>query len=851
MGIVRPIPRRRPPALPASNPPPMRLTGPSLSFTESPRSTIEDHTKQQHIVGQITVPDDVRVGTVSVGVEILHPSRGDLKIDLVAPSGVATTLYDGVQAGINPEANLILPATTALQGQAAQGVWYLRVGDYERADAGMLQAWELTIIPTSAAEETEDPPHLFLDTFEEGLGAWSTTSWEAGSLDSAVPGEGAGNIVAKAQGCAFCFLTLKTPIDLSDHETVTFSFYRWIDAGTGDGEFLGVEVGNRGLYQRLKTYDKSHADGQWHRETFSLSGDQIGETTSVRFFAIAKNAFTTFAIDNVLISADPGTVIVAPEETPEEVPDLSITAVSATPTTVPPGGTITLRATAANTNAPEGTRTIRFYRHTTQTTTPTTGGRHLGNRSTALPANASRTVSGRVRTPTTPGTYYYYACIDTVPGEQDTNNNCSPTPATVTVRAETPEPEEDETPEEPPEEETPQQYPDLSVTDTIPLPLITIQSGNTLTIQTTVANEGTAPTSATVRVYRHTRTTNNPQRGGVRETNTATINTLAPTKTVSVTSTHRAPTVSIPTQYHYYVCVSEPNEQNTANNCSPNPATVTVRPKPEDPGPPYTHCYNIPERSTPMGGDALLTLPDGHDFASSCSTITLGGLETTDGTRGFIMSGHGAAEGVDYTNTNTLIGHSEDGETYELQHLLGKVFRMPTFHTEGTKKVLAADAAFVAYPHPKTSGCSLTWSGDGEEFCLTAGISDTYIDRLVPLAIRGEDAVYTVTGSQEPITDLTVHASGSVTGPHTGTVVSERVLLWVGTDYYVHSHLALGDASTFGDSGSPIYTTPTAANTTTIVGILTGGFLRSQRSGSFFNAWDNIEQEFNLKPIGE
>ena len=663
-GVVRPIPsipRQRPPAPPASHPPPRPHTGPALSFTESPRRSIEDHTQQQRVVGQITVPDDVRVGTVSVGVEILHPSRGDLKIDLVAPSGVATTLYDGVQAGIDPQANLIdvLPATTALQGQAAQGVWQLRVGDYERGDAGRLQAWELTIIPTSAAQETADPPHLFLDTFEEGLDAWQTTAWEARSFDrddAQVPGEGAGNIVAQAKGCSLCFLTMKTPIDLSTHDSVTFSFYRWIDEGVGDNEFLGIDIGNEGQYQRLKTYDKRHADGQWHQETFTLSRDQIGDATSIRFFAIARNAFTTFAIDNVLIAATPGTVVVEPEEEPEaeqeptEGPDLAITNITATPTTVQPGNRTTLRATIVNVDAPEETRVIRFYRHTTQTENPRTGGRRIGNRTTTLPTDASRTVSGRTRTPTTPGTYYYYACVATIQGEQDTQNNCSQTPATVIVQAE--EVSELETPEEEPEE-TPQQYPDLSVTDTIPLPLATTQSGDTITIQTTITNNGTAPASETIRVYRHERETANPRQGGFRETNTATTGTLAPTATVSVTSTHRAPTVSALTHYYYYVCVdTATNEQNTRNNCSPTPATIVVRVKPEDPGPPYAGPFFIPQRSTPMGGDVMRSWFYGN---YSAGTITLGGLETVADERGFVVSAHvvaGTLFDIDYTNVD-------------------------------------------------------------------------------------------------------------------------------------------------------------------------------------------------------
>ena len=78
------------------------------------------------------------VGSVAVAVDITHPSSSDLKIELVAPSGVATTLYDGVREGINPEANLVgeLPVSTELQGQRAKGTWQLRVGDYEQGDAG-------------------------------------------------------------------------------------------------------------------------------------------------------------------------------------------------------------------------------------------------------------------------------------------------------------------------------------------------------------------------------------------------------------------------------------------------------------------------------------------------------------------------------------------------------------------------------------------------------------------------------------------------------------------------------------------------------------------------------------------
>ena len=33
--------------------------------------------------------------------------------------------------------------------------------------------------------------------------------------------------------------------------------------------------------------------------------------------------------------------------------------------------------------------------------------------------------------PSSPGTYYYGACVDAVPNESDTTNNCSSLPVTV------------------------------------------------------------------------------------------------------------------------------------------------------------------------------------------------------------------------------------------------------------------------------------------------------------------------------------------------------------------------------------------------------------------------------------
>ena len=753
---------------------PVTRFGPPMSFADSPNAALSDNSKAPKVVGSITVPDDVMVGSVSVAVDITHPSRGDLKIDLVAPSGVVVPLYNGIRRGVDLADNITgtIATTDALQGQRAQGTWQLRVGDYEQGDAGTLNAWNLTVTPAQETPATEEPVNLFLETFQDGLDAWRTTEWEAASLDtdSGVPGEGPGNIVAKAEGCSVCFLTLNTPVDLSAHDSVTLSFYRWLDPGMSNSEFLGVDIGNNGSYQRLQSWSGQHADGEWHLETFTLTGDQISDSFTLRFFGIAQNNFTTVAIDNVMIAATPGSVVIAPETTP----DLAVTQTALSQTVAERGAALTVQTTIQNTRAPAGTRTVQVYRHTAPTDTPRQGGTIVSVVGAAVQTDATRTVQTTTTAPREPGTYYYYSCVSTFEGEEDTTNNCTATPATLTVRtapttgsdltvryavtpketveagasiifyprttnrgtAEAPastirvyrhttqtstprtggvqettaqtrtlapgrgtiivlrttaptagtyfyylcvdtvanETQTDNNCSEPAtitvqgeeEEETPQEASDLSVGVATASPT-TVQSTDTVTIQATVRNTGTTAPATTVRIYRHRARTNTPRTGGTRETNTATTTTLASNRSVRITSTHEAPTVTSTTTYYYYVCVDTvTNETQTDNNCS-TPARVTVQPKPEE--------VVVDLSALPMGGDVLLaSKPDGHLFARG--TVTLAGLETTTGVPGFVTSAHVVAptnpdQTEDFTAGLNTLARDRFGD------LFGKVYKMP------------------------------------------------------------------------------------------------------------------------------------------------------------------------------
>ena len=125
-------------------------------------------------------------------------------------------------------------------------------------------------------------------------------------------------------------------------------------------------------------------------------------------------------------------------QTPPSVqkPDLVIESVEAQPSTVDPGQMFRLYATLRNsgTEASAAT-TIRYYQSTDGTISTTDTQIGTGRRN-PLTANASIRRFLHVTAPTTPGIYYYGVCVDSVPNESDTNNNCSAA-VSVTVSSQT------------------------------------------------------------------------------------------------------------------------------------------------------------------------------------------------------------------------------------------------------------------------------------------------------------------------------------------------------------------------------------------------------------------------------
>ena len=118
---------------------------------------------------------------------------------------------------------------------------------------------------------------------------------------------------------------------------------------------------------------------------------------------------------------------------PVQQPDLVVQQPTVSKSTLAPGERFTLSAIVKNQSAGSAAATtLRYYRSTD--TTISSSDTEVGTDSvSALGANQSGAESITLAAPSSPGTYYYGACVEAVTGESSSNNNCSAA-VSVTVR---------------------------------------------------------------------------------------------------------------------------------------------------------------------------------------------------------------------------------------------------------------------------------------------------------------------------------------------------------------------------------------------------------------------------------
>ena len=307
--------------------------------------------------------------------------------------------------------------------------------------------------------------------------------------------------------------------------------------------------------------------------------------------------------------------VTVPETQQQGVPDLVVASPSVSPVSPAAGAAFRLSATVSNTGDVESpATTLRFYRSTdaTITTADTVVGTDpVGARAAA--GTIAQSIS--LTAPSSPGTYYYGACVDAVTGESDTTtNNCS-----GSVQVTVPETQQQQR----------QGAPDLVVAS----PSVSADSpaaGAAFTLSATVRNDGNGASPATtLRFYRSTDATITTADTVV---GTDPVSALAAAGTIAQSISLTAP--SSPGTYYYGACVDAvTGESDTTNNCSSSIA-VTVLITQQQQGVPdlVVASPSVSDDSPAAGAAFTLSATVRNDGDGDAAATTLRYYQSTDAT---------------------------------------------------------------------------------------------------------------------------------------------------------------------------------------------------------------------------
>ncbi len=121
----------------------------SSSGEASPGLVIPDY-NVNGIESPIHISDSGKAKGISIDVDITHPYRGDLQIEIVAPSGQRAILRNsnGISGTdlVESYSDLSTSSLKTLIGENTEGDWLLVVRDLLRYDEGVLNRWALTLI---------------------------------------------------------------------------------------------------------------------------------------------------------------------------------------------------------------------------------------------------------------------------------------------------------------------------------------------------------------------------------------------------------------------------------------------------------------------------------------------------------------------------------------------------------------------------------------------------------------------------------------------------------------------------------------------------------------------------------
>ena len=383
--------------------------------------------------------------------------------------------------------------------------------------------------------------------------------------------------------------------------------------------------------------------------------------------------------------------------------DLVVARPTVNKSTLAPGERFTLSTSVKN--AGDGradSTTLRYYRSTYATIT--TGDTEVGTDSVStLSANRSSDESITLTAPTSAGTYYYGACVDSVTDESNSNNNCS-TAVSITVEV-------------------------LRSDLVLARPTVsqsTLTPGERFTLSATVANNGAGSAAATtLRYYRSTDATITTSD---TEVGTDSVSTLGANRSSDESITLTAPTSA--GTYYYGVCVdSVTDESNSNNNCS-DAVSITVN------QPTLSTSTTSPLTEANLDTSIVTLTLSGGTFHPPVNGI-IGGQIVSNSVLGVEVSGiPGVTIPSERVPANVIInGVRQSGIRYAIDRISGTqlevelAFDGTNFDTDATLTFTVEAEAIAGYNGPELTAQVSVTAIKGFDFDLSvpAGMSMIHV----------------------------------------------------------------------------------------------------------------------------
>ena len=470
----------------------------------------------------------------------------------------------------------------------------------------------------------------------------------------------------------------------------------------GEAFELTATVGNRGgdasatTLRYYRSADASITAGDAEVGTDAVAALAAGATSAESLTLNAPTAPGTYyygacadAVAEETNTSNNCSAAVAVKVTePPRQPDLVVTAASASEAELSPGEAFELTATVGNRGGDASATTLRYYRSTdaTITTSDTEEGTDAVDE---LAASGSSAESIALAAPSTSGIYYYGACVDAVPDEYDTTNNCS---SSVEIRI-----------------TVPVTHPNLavvwpSVSDARPDP------GVTFTFSATVRNLGdSASASSTLRYYRSSDATIS---SADTQVDTDPVTSLGTAGSSPESATLMAPSTS--GTYYYGACVDAvEGESDRADNCS-EAVEVTVLAVP--PGPDLVVSASTDHPVVGIGVDVLV----------EAEVRNRGGADASKTPLFWFLSDNETRRGWSGFEASARVPSLEVGRSATLEHSFAALRRPGTYYfiacaepvpdeSDESNNCSAAKVTIrsLAPPPDLTVTVAGAWDGDG------------------------------------------------------------------------------------------------------------------------------------------